>query len=147
MISERYFGGEHYVWCTPYFDARHHATRSANVAPTSNPAEVYQGLYQESKRGDRHSTKIKENKIGILRGATLKKDQGIITAKQKDDIAAILDRAESYDFRPLIYVIPYQVASSRLAEVPIADKAHPLSIEYIIDRLPHDEFDVIEPVV
>jgi len=99
MISERYFGGEHYVWCTPYFDSRQPANRSVCVAPTSNPAEIYQGLDQEAKRGDRHSAKIKENRIGILRGASLKKDQGIITEKQKDDIVAILDRAESCDLR------------------------------------------------
>lgn len=146
MISERYFNGEHYIWCTPYFDSRQHSPRNGTVPPTSSPAEIYQSLFQEVRRGDRHSGKIKENRIGILRGAAIKKDQGVINEKQKDDIAAIVDRAETYDFRPLIYLIPYSIACDRLAEVPIADKAHPLSVEYVIDRLPRNDFDVIEPL-
>jgi hypothetical protein len=146
MIAERFYAGEHYVWCTPYFDSRQTSLRTSAVPPTSNPAEIYQNLYEEVRRGDRHSSKIKENRIGILRGAAIKKDQGIITDKQSKDIAAILDRAETRDFRPLIYVIPYSVVHAHLSEVPVADRAHPLSVEYIIDRLPRDEFDVIEPL-
>lgn len=145
MIAERFYRGEHYVWCTPYFDSRQISTRTIPIPPTSSPAEIYQNLYAEVGRGDRHSSKIKENRIGILRGAVIKKDQGIINDKDAKDIAAILDCAETRDFRPLIYVMPYGVAKACLAEVPVAEKAHPLSVEYIVDRLPHDEFDVIEP--
>lgn len=146
MIAERYYGGEHYVWCTPYFDSRQLSPHATAVPPTSSPAEIYQSLYQEVARGDRHSSKIKENRIGILRGATVKKDQGVISEKQSLDIGAILDRAETRDFRPLIYVMPYVTVANRLAEVPIADRAHPLSVEYVIDRLPRGDFDVIEPL-
>lgn len=147
MIAERYYSGEHYVWCTPYFDSRQISPRTTAVPPTSSPAEIYQNLFEEVRRRDRHSSKIKENRIGILRGATIKEDQGVITDKQAQDIAAILDCAETSDFRPLIYVMPYAVVRARLAEVPVADRAHPLSVEYLIDRLPHEEFDVIEPRV
>jgi hypothetical protein len=146
MIAERYYDGEHYVWCTPYFDSRQLSPHTMAVPPTSSPAEIYQSLYQEVVRGDRHSSKIKENRIGILRGATVKKDQGVISEKQSLDIGAILDRAETRDFRPLIYVMPYVTVANRLSEVPIADRAHPLSVEYVIDRLPRGDFDVIEPL-
>jgi len=144
MIAERFYSGEHYVWCTPYFDPRQLSPRSNAVPPTSSPSEIYHGLFEEVRRGDRHSSKIKENRIGILRGAAVKKDQGIITDKEAQDIAAILERAETRDFRPLIYVIPYAVVCGQLSEVPVPDRAHPLSVEYIIDRLHHDQFDVIE---
>jgi hypothetical protein len=147
MIAERFYSGEHYVWCTPYFDSRQFSLHTADVPPTSSPAEIYQNLFEEVRRGDRHSSKIKENRIGIFRGATIKKDQGIITDKQAQDIAAILDRAETRDFRPLIYVMPYSAVRTRISEVPVADRAHPLSVEYVIDRLPRNEFDVIEPRV
>lgn len=145
MIAERFYRGEHYVWCTPYFDSRQLPPSSIAVPPTSSPAEIYHNLLEEVRRGDRHSSKIKENRIGILRGALIKKDQGIITEKQAKDIAAILDCAETRDFRPLIYVMPYALAQARLVEVPIADRAHPLSVEYVIDQLPRSEFEVIEP--
>ena len=146
IIAERFYSGEHYVWCTPYFDSRQKSPLATAVPPTSNPAEIYQNLFEEVSRGDRHSSKIKENRIGILRGAKIKKNQGVITDRQAKDIAAALGGAETRDFRSLIYVIPfYAVARARLVEVPVADRAHPLSVEYVIDRLPHKAFDVIEP--
>jgi hypothetical protein len=144
MIAERYYLGEHYVWCTPYFDPSQVSPRANAVPPTSSPAEIYRVLFEEVRRGDRHSSKIKENRIGILRGASIKKDQGVITDKQANDIGAIVERAETQDFRPLIYVMPYAVVCSQLSEVPVSDRAHPLSVEYIIDRLKHDQFDVIQ---
>lgn len=145
MIAERFYARIHYVWCTPYFDSRRFSTLASPIPPTSSPAEIYQNLFEEVYRGDRHSSKIKENRIGILRGAAIKKDQGIIADKDVQDIAAILEQSETRDFRPLIYVMPYQTVSHRLSEVPVKKRAHPLSIEYVIEELPHDEFDVIEP--
>lgn len=143
-ISEQYYNGAHYVWCTPYFDPRLLESLEPGVPPTSSPYEVYRSLYDEVQRGDRHSAKIKENKAGILRGASFKRQTGVITEQQERDIASIVELAESRDFKPLIYVIPYTLVAELLREVPIGEKAHPLSREYLIDALPRKYFDVLE---
>ncbi len=95
-------------------------------------------------RGDRHSSKIKENRVGILRGATVKYTQGIISDTEKADIASIVDQAEISDFRPLMYIMPFERVKNIVKDVPIADRAHPLSDEYIIESLSKNDFDIIE---
>jgi hypothetical protein len=82
--------------------------------------------------------------VGILKGATVKRQAGIISAEQERDIVSIVEIAETKEFRPLIYIIPFTAVSSILIEVPIKERAHPLSIEYVIESLPRDHFDIIE---
>ena len=53
VIAERYYHGEHYVWCTPAFDARSHFAQEWHVPPTSSPFEIYKSLSEEVRRGDR----------------------------------------------------------------------------------------------
>jgi hypothetical protein len=142
-IAERYYHGEHYVWCTPFFDSQVGGHRYT-VAPTSSPKDIYINLYKETTRGDRHSTKIEDNKVGILKGAAYKKAAGVITEDQQKEIAAIVDAAERRDFTPLLYIIPYGPVSSLVKEVPVSERAHPLSVEYLIEALPKNSFDVIE---
>jgi hypothetical protein len=144
MIAQRYYKTEHYVWCTPYFDPRKSGDRESAVPPTSSPFEMYCSLAEDVARRDRHSAKIVDNRAGILRGANAKRRSGVIDARQEKDIVSIVDGADSGDFRPLMYVIPYSEVIDRMREPPPRDKAHPLSEEYIIDRLPRTLFDVIE---
>lgn len=63
---------------------------------------------------------------------------------QETTIVSIADLADLGDFRPLLYVIPFTSVESEIREPPPEDKAHPLSAEYVIDRLPRASFDVIE---
>jgi len=142
IIAERYYRGEHYAWCTPYFDARALSAYNVTTPPTSTPSEIYRTLLEEVRRGDRHSMKIQENKIGILQGATYKRESGIITEQQEKDIATIVDIAETRDFKPLLYIIPYDYVTNIVKDVPVEDRAHPLSVEYIIECLPRNCFDV-----
>jgi hypothetical protein len=100
-------------------------------------------LLEEVKRRDRHSAKIAQNKIGIIRGASVKRSDGIITRAEEKEIVAAVKAAETADFAPLLYVIPYQLVSKKLKLVPVAERAHPLSTEFIIRRLPRRCFDVI----
>jgi hypothetical protein len=144
MISQRYYGCEHYVWCTPYFDPSRSGDRDSAVPPSSSPFELYRSLASDVARRDHHSKKVEENRAGILRGANAKRQAGIIDEKHEKEIVSIVALADWADFRPLIYVIPYTVVSDRIREPPPEDKAHPLSAEYIVDRLPRDCFDVIE---
>lgn len=60
------------------------------------------------------------------------------------EIAAIVDCSETADFRPLLYVIPYRAVSKQVKQVPVAERAHPLSEEYMIECLPRRYFDMID---
>jgi len=142
-IAERYYRSEHDVWCTPFFNGRSDSNDAGFVPPTSCPWEVYRSLHGECRAGDRHSVKIGQNRSGILRGAKAKREAGIIEERQEEEIASIVERAETRDFEPLVYVIPFASVSRICREVPVQDRAHPLSHEYIIGTLPRRLFDII----
>lgn len=145
IVAENYYNGMHYVWCTPRFgDSRSVPSGDVVLPPSSRPYEIYRRLHEEVHSGDRHSPKVSDNKAGILRGAAYKREAGVINEQQESDIAAIVERAELMDFRPLLYQIPYEPVSALLREVPISKKAHPLSKEYIIEELPRNCFEPIE---
>jgi hypothetical protein len=146
VIAEQYYDHQHYVWCTPYFDRTATAEVDATTPPTSTPFDILHGLDAEVRGGDRHSAKIADNKVGVLRGATYKRTAGVISEVEERDIGAIVDQAETRDFHPLLYIIPYEGVKSLIKGVPINKRAHPLSIEYIIESLPRALFDVIKPI-
>jgi hypothetical protein len=68
----------------------------------------------------------------------------MITDAQEKEIEAIVHAAETADFRPLIYVIPYHLVAAEIKTVAVPDRAHPLSAEYLLERLQRQKFDVIE---
>jgi len=142
-IGRKFYGGEHFVWCSPYFDASK-IEGEANLPPTACPKEIYLSLSEEVARGDRHSVKIKSAKKGIMFGARAKRSAGVITDVQVQEIADILSNAEVRDFKPLLMVISYSAVDHLLRAVAVKDRAHPLSPEYIIDRLPQAAFDVLD---
>ena len=82
-ISELYYRGLHYVWCAPVFDSESDFSGEVMLSTTSNPVTVYRNLRDETRTGDRHSTKVQENKVGILHGATRKRADGLITESQE----------------------------------------------------------------
>jgi hypothetical protein len=73
IICEKYYGGLHYIWCTPSAQTNNQNHIDRTTPPTSTPIEIFKNLLEEVNRGDRHSAKIKENKVGLLRGITIKK--------------------------------------------------------------------------
>jgi hypothetical protein len=123
VIGERFYRGEHYVWCTPDFDARSLASVDQVVPPSSSPSEIYRGLYEDVRRGDRHSAKVKENNAGILRGAEAKRAAGVISETEQNDILSILDQASGRDFRPLLYVIPFDRVRTIVEAAPVELRA------------------------
>ena len=143
-VSVRYYGGVHYVWCSPVFSARNHPGFQATPPPTSCPSDIYHSLAEEVRRRDGHSAKIAENRSGLIAGAQKKHSAGTITADELRDIEEIAAAADCADFRPLLYVIPFADVSHLLKEVPVSKRAHPLSPEYIIEELPTELFDAIE---
>ena len=144
QIAQKYYGAEHYVWCTPHFDPRTQARLDATVPPSSSPAEIYRGLFDDVQRTDLHSAKIKDNRAGIGNSVEIKYDSGVISLDQAIEILKIVDAAGCQDFRPLLYVIPHALVKAMLREVPVEKKASLLSDEFMIDRLPRRFFDVLE---
>jgi len=143
-IAERYYRGRHHIWCTPFSNGRSEKGEAGFVPPASCPWEIYRSLYGEWRAGDRHSAKIEQNRDGILRGAKANRDAGVISEAQRSEIAFIVLDAQIRDFEPLVYVIPYGRVSRLVKEVPVGERAHPLSEEYVIESLPRRLFDIIE---
>ena len=79
-----------------------------------------------------------------MRGASIKRSLGAISSEQEEEIKSIVENSEIRDFRPLLYIIPYDRVTHLLRNVPIVDRAHPLSVEFVIEELPRNLFDVIE---
>lgn len=142
-IAEQYYGGQHYVWCTPHFDPSGVASINYAVPPSSSPVEIYRGLRMDVTNGDRHSAKISANKAGILRGVEARRKDGDITDVAAQEIVAILDAADIRDFRPLFFVIPFSLVRDQVEPVPVSQRAHPFSAEFIIKRLSRSCFDAI----
>lgn len=72
------------------------------------------------------------------------KEAGLITKHEVKDITKIVKHAEIFDFRPLVYVIPYHLVDKLVEEVSVEERAHPLAVEYVIKQLPRKLFDIIE---
>lgn len=143
-IAETYYRREHYVWATTHFSPNMAPAYDYSVPPSASPGEIYSALDEEVRRGELHSPKIEANKLGICRGASVKEVEKRISLKQKREIFSIVSRAQTRDFRPLVYVIPFQFVVKILKEAPVEVRAHPLSVEYVIARLPRPHFDIIE---
>ncbi|HEY0151037.1 MAG TPA: hypothetical protein VGB92_03505 [Longimicrobium sp.] len=141
-IAERFYG-VHYAWCTAFYDGIT-APRHFNIPPTSSPAEIYRNLEEETRRGDLHSDGIRRNIAGIMDGADAKLAGGAITKARHREITKIVAEAKIPDFRPVLYVIPFDRLEGRVPEVPVYQRAHPLSLEYRIEDLRNGCFDVLE---
>jgi hypothetical protein len=142
-ITERFYDGVHYAWCSPVYNGST-AAPHVNIPPSSSPAEIYRQLFREVDRGEQHSKAIENNRAGIEKGAEVKLKAGVITEETYEEIARTLERAEVRDFRPVLYVIPYDRVRGIVLDVPVHQRAHPLSVEYRVERLPNDCFDMLE---
>ena len=142
-IAERFYGGIHYVWCSPFYDGAT-AARHVNVPPSSSPAEIYRNMEEETRRGDLHSDAIKRNIAGIRGGARMKWEGGAITSAQLEEIEHTVTRAKVPDFHPVLFVIPFDRIADLVSTVPVGERAHPLSVEYRVEALPSGYFDLLE---
>lgn len=143
QIGQRYYGGNHYVWCTPYFNPKRWSEENS-VPPTSNPRDIYWHLKKEVKAGDLHSPKIAENRLGIQQGADAKRSVGVINLSQYRQILEMANTAQLSEFRPLMLVIPYLPVADLLRQVDVKECANVMSEEYLIENLPRELFHVIE---
>lgn len=143
-VSRHYYGDKHFVWCTPYFDASPIHGRAYTVPPSSSPAEIYRTYARDIAARDTHSDKIQNNRVGIVRGARAMRRSGVVNAAQYNEIDQIVKLADMADFEPLVFVIPFDKVRHMAKLVPPTKRAHPLSVEYTIQSLPGDWFDIIK---
>ena len=143
-ISQKYYGELHHVWCSPHFNSTSLRPHEHSIPPSSSPAQLYRNLEEIARGGDRNNAQVLNNKSGLRFGALKKWEAGVISDAQLREINWIIDAAESADFSPLLYIIPFTKLVARLAsEVAPQDKAHPFSDDYLIDKLPRTSFDVV----
>ncbi len=142
-----FMNNTHYVWCSPIFEGAAVAKYAigANQPSSSDPASIYRGLHQAVKSGDAGYDKIISQKKTLRARAVKWATDGLINEEQRDEIFAMLKEAEVVDFRPLLYVIPYDAVSSRVKLVPRAKRTGHQP-EYIIADLLPNEFHIIEPI-
>jgi len=100
-------------------------------------------LFEDIQRNDFHSYMIENNRKGIMKGASIKLANKIIDKKEYDEIETIVKKASLTEFLPQLSIIPLDPVKSRLIRVDPSLKAHPLSVEYILEDLNKDEFDLI----
>jgi len=145
LICERFAGDLHYAWCSECFDSTSLAryTLSAQLAPTSNPADIYRDLQKAVARRDRHSYKINEQRVSLKNLALQWETTEQVTTQEKQEIIYMIDNADFSDWRPLLYIIPRAAVEDRLKIVP-PEKRASLGPEYIVANLKRSEFDVLE---
>lgn len=135
-IAKRYYKNTHYVWCTTEFN-------SLKQPPTSNPATICKRFLRQITTGDRHTSEIENNTAGILKGAKDKLNSGVISRKEYNEIRNIVSVAEYGDFFPVLYIVESKKVKSRCLEVVIRERASDDAVEYKIEDLKEDEFEII----
>lgn len=135
-IAKNYYGNIHYVWCTLEFN-------DIKQPPTSNPSKICKRYLEIISTGDRHAFELNNNMVGILRGAKAKLASKVITQKQYNEIKAIVAGARYESFYPVLYIIQSDKVKNRCVEVPVGDRASDSAVEYKIEDLKENEFEVI----
>ena len=144
-LSDKFYGGVFYVWCSPVFNPESlDSLNPLKVIPhSSSPHSIFKTLKDAAESNDNGCTKIKENRAGLKRGALSFYERELITLEEFERINNIIDTTLIADFRPLLYIIPNGLEQNRIKIVPIEQTASILSTEYRIEDLKKSEFDVI----
>jgi hypothetical protein len=135
-IAKEYYGNIHYVWCTTEFN-------SLKQPPTSNPAIICKRYLEQITTGDRHTQEIMNNIAGILRGAKAKLDSGVINEKEYNKIRTIVSVARYEVFFPVLYIVDSKKVKDKCKEVKVKERASDDAIEYKIEDLKENEFEII----
>ena len=141
-----FFNGRFYVWCSKIFCENQQGAHALPFPPSSNPSKIYSDLRKAVDMRDVHDPKIKSIKLTLKRVARKIQRNGEITDTQYRNILDIIKRADISDFKPLIYIIPYQnvLTGGKIKRIPPKNAANPLSEEYRIEDLNEEEFEVID---
>jgi hypothetical protein len=142
-INEHFYGQIHFVWCSAFFSA---TSRSIDVEmpPSSTPCDICRNYLEDISRRDLHSTRLQHNRDGLQTGLKAKLVERVITEKQYRELKNIIAKSALEEFRPLLYVIPFEGVRDLAEPVPPLQRAHPFSPEYKIECLPRSRFDVLD---
>lgn len=141
LLNQKFYGGLHYVWCAPAPDSD--SVLGGNP-PTSDPWQICMDLAEHVRRADKHSSLIANNRGGLIRGASAREQQGLITSDTRKLIEEIVNAATFEQFKPLFMVMAYDDVKGLVQPVAIAERATALSQEFVIADLPRANFDVWE---
>ncbi len=144
-IATRYRNGVHFVWCSEYYDpsVAPAGSYTAAVAPSSNPRQIYDTLHGDVVREDMHSALIGGYKKTFRRLTKAWLADGSITQAQFDEINTTIKLPSWKIWRPVLYVISYELVKDRIVSVPHKSRAG-YGPEMQIPDLRSNEFDVIE---
>lgn len=144
-IQDTYRNGVHYAWCSESFDSGTLSKHSSGyyVPPSSNPLDIYRQLADDIRRQDKHSSKISEQRAGIVSRANRWARNGEISDDDKKDIIYLAKHGAFEVWRPQLYVVSRSLVQSRITLVP-ADKRAGIGNEWIISDLRRTEFDILE---
>ena len=134
-IINKQFYGQHFIWCSPVFNpsSLNKLNPFCNIPTSSSSHDIY-NLYRSGvNSNDGHSPLIAQNRAGIKRGATFKLADGTITEHELQMINHKADKASISDFRPVVYLIPAALASSKINLFPVEEIANPLGTECRMD--------------
>ena len=137
LINEKYYNGNHYVWCAPKFNCY-------TNPPSSNPRIIMQDYLRDVTGNDRNSLLIKQNKYGIKSGVEEKCRIGVISEQDMSDLFEIIDNAELSNFYPVVYAVYTDCISSRLEDIPIHKRASDFSSEILVTDLSINEYDILD---
>jgi len=145
-IANIYYNKTHFVWCSPIFNPARLGELDPwkNIPPSSSPFAIYNELKNAIQNDDTHNSKIRENKLGISNGANITLANGGIDANEHATILQMIEHSKLNHFRPLLFLINAEMVKDRIEQVPVAERANPLGIEYRIKDLKEYEFEIIE---
>jgi hypothetical protein len=136
-ISQRYFNSVFHVHCCETFSP-------ANNPRSSNPASLYQDFRRIVEDDDRGDPKMADIKRKLKEVALTKFAAGELTSTEYDSLTWEVNRAETRDFIPMLYlIVRSELKKKQLAPVPINARANPNSEEFIIASLKESQFEVI----
>lgn len=141
-VNQLYYDDKHYIWAATEAGTEVDADPLLANPPTSQPMHRYKQLALESQRGDLHGLFIKEQKAGIRRGAEVKYETNVISAKHRDTIFKMVELSVPADFKPLLYAMAYDDVKDLVRVPEVGELAHPCSSEFLIEALPRALFRV-----
>lgn len=145
-VARKYRGGVHFAWVCECFDSSTAPSGSAAalIAPSSNPKQIYETVYQACKKEDRHNAIIQGYKKKFRRLARSWAAEGSISQSDCDEIVATVNSPSWRIWRPVLYVIPRAaIDPARIQQVKLRDRAGYGPELQIVD-LRLNEFDLVE---
>lgn len=143
-LAREFYNGRFYVWCSPVFEPpQDKLNQYSRIPRSSSPYHIYKDLKEAVESQDLHNDKIKNNKVGLKKGALISHQNGVIDEQELGRINYIIDHASIQDFRPILYIIDWKSVEGKLELVPVEEMANPLSCEYRIAELKECEFETI----